>query len=240
MEGFPDAASLELVRPRAGLDDLVLPVEVRRALDGLVAAARAARPVRGLLVGPSGTGKTLAAEALAGALDRPLLRLDLGRVTSRWIGETEKNLATLLGRAERAGAVLLFDEADALFGKRTGVRDAHERYADQEVSFLLQRCERCRAAVLLAGRLRAPLDASCLDAVVVFPAPDAGLRRELWERHLPPHVDRAELDLARLAAAALSGAEIRATIVRALAEAGDEPARVAAILARAVRSGAAG
>ncbi|GAB4372405.1 MAG: hypothetical protein Kow00114_33850 [Kiloniellaceae bacterium] len=119
------------------------PPAAQRQLAALGALARlaAVAPARGLCLfaGPSGTGKTLAAETLARQLHRPLYRIELAAVAGRYIGETEKNLAALLRRAQAAGAILFFDEADALFGKRTGVKDSHDRYANQEVSYLLER-----------------------------------------------------------------------------------------------------
>lgn len=108
--------------------------------------------------GPSGTGKTLAAETLAGELGRPLQRVKLSEVVGKYIGETEKNLQRLLDKAQAAGAILLFDEADALFGKRTAVKDSHDRYANQEVSYLLQTLERHQGIVILTSNSKGNLD----------------------------------------------------------------------------------
>ncbi|GAA3634198.1 hypothetical protein GCM10022200_16760 [Microbacterium awajiense] len=126
------------------------------------------RGFRALFSGPSGTGKTLAAQALATELDQPLYRVDLSRLASRYIGETEKNLDALFDRAEQGGWILFFDEADALFGKRTDVRDAHDRYANLEVSYLRQRLEAHPGAVIIAAE-REP-DGVGIDAVVAIPA----------------------------------------------------------------------
>lgn len=127
-----------------------------------------ARGFRALFAGPSGTGKTLAAQTLATELDRPLYRVDLSRLVSRYIGETEKNLDALFDRAEQGEWILFFDEADALFGKRTDVRDSHDRYANLEVSYLLQRLEAHPGAVIIATE-REPKGIG-IDAVVEIPA----------------------------------------------------------------------
>jgi SpoVK/Ycf46/Vps4 family AAA+-type ATPase len=140
-----------------------------------IARARAARSgVRALFVGPSGTGKTLAAENLARELGLDLHRVDLSGVVSKYIGETEKNLARVLDRAARSGAVLYFDEADALFGKRTGVKDSHDRYANLEVGYLLQRIERHDGVAILSTNSLRNIDAAFVRRVrhvLRFPQP---------------------------------------------------------------------
>src|SRR5262249_53019123 len=143
--------------------------------------------VRALFTGPSGTGKTLAAGWLATRLGLPLYRVDLASVTSKYIGETEKNLARLLARAERTEALLLFDEADSLFGKRTEVREANDRFANAQTNYLLQRMETFDGIALLTSNSRARFDAAFarrLDMVIEFPPPAVSERRALWEAHL--------------------------------------------------------
>ena len=142
----------------ARLEDLALPAD-RVALLRVVAAQRTGAV---LLTGPSGTGKTLAAEVLAATIGRDLMRVDLGRVVSRFVGETEKNLDRLFTTAAASGAVLFFDEADALFGKRSEVKDNHDRYANVEVAYLLQKMESFRGLVILASNQRQNLDPAFL------------------------------------------------------------------------------
>jgi hypothetical protein len=197
-------ASIELVRPRAGWGDLVLSQDkldqlheaVARlrhqaeVLDdwGLLAGRAGARGVRLLFAGPPGTGKTLAAEVLAGALGVDLLAVDSSRVVSKWIGETEKNLAAVFDAAERTQAVLLFDEADALFGRRTEVSDSHDRYANLETAYLLMRLERFEGLAVLSTNLRQNIDPAFtrrLEFVVAFGEPTTPEREAIWRRHLP-------------------------------------------------------
>ena len=223
-------ALAERIEPRATLDDLVLPEPQRKMLD-LLAAAAAARGaqhaagqgrltargagVAALFTGPSGTGKTLAAEAIAGRLGLDLHRVDLAAVVSKWVGETEKHLRALFDAAEQGGSVLLFDEADALFGRRSEVRDSHDRYANLEVSYLLQRIERFRGVALLTTNLRAAMDPAFLRRlrfVIPFPHPDATQREELWRRALP---DAPEADWSRLAGLDLTGGEIASVAAHA-------------------------
>ena len=122
----------------------------------------AASGVRALFVGPSGTGKTMAAEAIAAEAALPLYRIDLSQIVSKYIGETEKNLGRLFDAAGSADVILLFDEADALFGRRTEVKDAHDRYANLEVSYLLQRLEECRGLVILTTNQKNNIDEAFL------------------------------------------------------------------------------
>ena len=188
---------------RVGWDDLVLPPGQLEQLHALVAAARnravldewgfGDRHSRGLgttalFAGPSGTGKTLAAEVIAHELGVDLFHVDLSQVVSKYIGETEKNLRRVFDAAEDGGAVLLFDEADALFGKRTEVTDSHDRYANLEVGYLLQRMEPFRGLAILTTNARTVLDKAFLrriQTVVTFPYPDRDARESLWRRAFP-------------------------------------------------------
>ncbi|MDH3511120.1 MAG: ATP-binding protein [Gammaproteobacteria bacterium] len=141
-----------------------------------------------LFSGPSGTGKTFAAEVLANAFERPLFRVDLGLLVSKYIGETEKNLNALFDAAHGRDIVLLFDEADSLFGKRGEVKEARDRYANMEVSHLLSRIERHQGPCILTSNLREHLDpafARRFQMVIEFPRPDAAARTELWRLHIP-------------------------------------------------------
>jgi SpoVK/Ycf46/Vps4 family AAA+-type ATPase len=141
-----------------------------------------------LFSGPSGTGKTFAAEVLANALGLPLFRVDLGRLVSKYIGETEKNLGALFDAVTKEPMLLLFDEADSLFGKRSEVKDAHDRYANQEISYLLSRLERHKGPCILTSNLRQNIDpafARRFQMVVDFPFPEEAERSELWRLHLP-------------------------------------------------------
>lgn len=143
--------------------------------------------VRALFVGPSGTGKTLAASRLATRLGFPLYRVDLAAVTSKYVGDTEKQLSRLLAAAEQADVILLFDEADSLFGKRTDVKDANDRFANAQTNYLLQRIEDYRGIILLTSNSRTRFDSSFsrrIDVVVDFPAPGPEERRALWKTHL--------------------------------------------------------
>ena len=224
----------ERIDPHFTWHDIVLPEGVR---DGLVAIAgqvrhRAevygrwgfagrlprGRGVSALFSGPSGTGKTMAAEVIAGDLDLDLYRIDLSGVVSKYIGETEKNLKRVFDGAEASGAVLFFDEADALFGKRTEVRDSHDRYANIEVSYLLQRMETYGGLAILATNLKSHLDAAFLRRlryVIDFPLPDAALRRAIWARAFPPQAPTRELDLDALARLEVAGGNITVIAVNA-------------------------
>ncbi|MBP1467363.1 ATP-binding protein [Candidatus Chloroploca sp. M-50] len=154
---------------------------------GVAATARYQPGVRALFVGPSGTGKTLAAGWLATRLGLPLYRVDLASVTSKYIGETEKNLAQLLARAEQSEVVLLFDEADSLFGKRTDVQQANDRFANAQTNYLLQRIESYDGITLLTSNSRTRFDPAFsrrLDMIIDFPMPEPEERRDLWLNHL--------------------------------------------------------
>ena len=153
-----------------------------------------------LFAGPPGTGKTMAAEIVANALALELYKIDLAHVVSKYIGETEKNLDSVFNAAERASAVLFFDEADALFGQRSAVRDAHDRYANIEVAYLLQKIEQYEGVVVLATNLAGNMDEAFLRRLafrVEFPFPDEEQRAAIWRRVFPvatPLADDVDLD----------------------------------------------
>lgn len=215
------------ITPRATWSDLVLPAPQLAILNSTVRQVRhratvyeqwgfAGKSERGLgisalFAGESGTGKTLAAEVLAGELGLDLCRIDLSAVVSKYIGETEKNLEQLFAAAETSGAVLLFDEADALFGKRSEVKDSHDRYANIELAYLLQRMESYRGLSILTTNMKSSLDTAFLRRirfVVQFPFPDVTQRTEIWRRIFPEALPRDELKLDQLARLHVSGGNI--------------------------------
>jgi ATPase family associated with various cellular activities (AAA)/Winged helix domain, variant len=222
-------------------DDLVLPGLQMQILRDVVTHVRqraqvydrwgfAAKSGRGLgisalFAGASGTGKTLAAEVMANELRLDLYRIDLSQVVSKYIGETEKNLRRVFDAAEAAGAVLLFDEADALFGKRSEVKDSHDRYANIEVSYLLQRMEAYRGLAILTTNVKQALDPAFtrrIRFVVQFPFPDAAERAEIWRRVFPASTPTEDLDPARLARLNVAGGNIRNIALGAAFLAADE------------------
>ena len=223
------------VRSQARWEDLVLPPDQGDAVRTIVAHAPHRLAVaeafssssRGhglvaLFAGPSGTGKTLAAEVIANELGLDLFRVDLSSVVSKWIGETEKHLRTILDAADRGSAVLLFDEADALFGKRSEVRDSHDRFANIEVGYLLQRLETYRGIAVLTTNMRSAVDSAFtrrIRYVVQFPHPNAELRERIWQRAFPPGVTCRGLDFARLARLDLAGGSIHNIAVHAALDA---------------------
>ena len=232
-------------------DDLVLPPAQLQTLRDLAGQVRqrtkvyeqwgfAAHSSRGLgisalFAGASGTGKTLAAEVIANELQLDLYRIDLSQVVSKYIGETEKNLRRVFDAAEDGGAVLLFDEADALFGKRSEVKDSHDRYANIEISYLLQRMEAYRGLAILTTNMKDALDTAFLRRirfVVHFPFPDAGQRAEIWRRMFPPATPTEGLDIGRLARLNIAGGNIRNIALNAAFLAADagEPVRMAHLL----------
>lgn len=165
-----------------------------------------------LFAGPSGTGKTLAAEILARSLSLDLYRIDLSAVMSKWVGETEKHLRKLFDAADAGGAILLFDEADALFGKRSEVRDSHDRYANVGVSYLLQRLEAYRGLAVLTTNFKRNIDEAFLRRlrfVVEFPYPEMEERLAIWRRSFPRDCPVDQVDFARLARMNATGGEIR-------------------------------
>ncbi|HTU67550.1 MAG TPA: ATP-binding protein [Steroidobacteraceae bacterium] len=237
-----DIADDALVMPPSLAREIDLLVERCRRreslLDGLGVAVRArAHPgVKALLTGASGTGKTLAVQWLAHRLGKPLLRVDAANVTSKYIGETEKNLAQLLGEAEHLDCILLFDEADAMFGARTDVKQANDRFANQQTNYLLTRLESFDGVAVLTSNSKARFDHAFLrrlDAVLEFPLPAGVERRALWLAHLSPgSLDAVTID--RLAAAVdLPGGNIRNVVIGAALRARDRaltPADVCAAL----------
>lgn len=219
-----DEALILSAQQRAELEALVTRCRNRDALaDGLGPAARARyRPgVRALFVGASGTGKTLACSWLACRLGVPLYRVDMASVNSKYIGETEKNLGELFARAENSDVILLFDEADALFGKRTDVKDSNDRFANQQTNYLLQRIEAFDGIVLLTSNSRTRFDSAFtrrLDAILEFPAPAADERRALWQAHLGENHTLDVTALNRLAGnCELTGGHIRNVVLTARA-----------------------
>jgi hypothetical protein len=241
---------------RAGWPDLVLPETQMRLLRQVAVHVRHRitvfedwrfgwRTSRGsgvavLFAGPSGTGKTFAAEVLASELSLDLYRVDLSQVVSKYIGETEKNLRRIFDAAEAGGVVLLFDEADALFGKRSEVRDSHDRYANIEVSYLLQRMETFSGLAILTTNLKSALDTAFLRRlrfVVPFPFPDAAARATIWRQMFPPDVPTEDLDPDKLARLGVAGGTIRNIALSAafLAVDAGEPVQMSH-LARAART----
>lgn len=242
----------ERVEPSSRLEDVVLPPDRTQQLGEIVDNVRLAtrvldgwnlgdrlthgRGVTALFHGPSGTGKTTAALAVANKLDIPLLRIDLSRVVSKFIGETEKNLARVFDDAQSSGAAILVDEAEALFGKRSEVKDAHDRYANIEVAYLLQRIEAFEGLAMLTTNMRQSLDPAFLRRlrfIIDFPRPDAEAREKIWRLCLPAgsHAldDSALCMLARKLE--LTGGHIRQIALRAafLAAAADAPIGLAQI-----------
>jgi hypothetical protein len=182
-----------------------------------------------LFAGESGTGKTLAAEAIANEVGLDLYRVDLATLVSKYIGETEKNLKRLFDAAESSGAVLLFDEADALFGKRSEVKDSHDRYANIEVAYLLQRVEAYRGLAVLTTNMKSALDRAFLRRirfVVTFPFPDAAAREQIWRRQFPPRAPLGALDYAALARLHVAGGHIRSIALNAAFKAADGSGRI--------------
>src|SRR5262249_48358482 len=219
---IPDEAFVTTRALREEMEHLLLRCRVRDGLAtglGASAVARYRPGVRALFIGPSGTGKTLAAGWLATRLGVPLYRVDLAAVTSKYIGETEKNLAQLLARAERAEVVLLFDEADSLFGKRTDVRDANDRFANTQTNYLLQRIESFDGIAILTSNSRSRFDEAFtrrLDMIVDFPFPSPEERRSLWQSHLGTNHLLDQKSLNQLAVVAdLSGGHIRNVVLTA-------------------------
>src|SRR6201988_292622 len=158
--------------------------------------------ISALFAGDSGTGKTMAAEVIANDLRLNLYRIDLSAVVSKYIGETEKNLRRLFDAAEDGGAILFFDEADALFGKRSEVKDSHDRYANIEINYLLQRMEAYQGLAILATNMKSALDEAFmrrLRFVVNFPFPGIKERKLIWQKALPPQTPRKDIDYDRLA-----------------------------------------
>jgi len=241
----------ERIAPAAGWDDLVLPPLQMEMLRQLAAQSRnrmtvyerwgfAARGRRGLgisalFAGPSGTGKTLAAEVLAKALSLDLYRIDLSSVVSKYIGETEKNLGLVFDAAESGGCLLLFDEADAIFGRRAEVKDSHDRYANIEVGYLLQRMESFQGLAILTTNVKSALDRAFqrrLRFTIDFPFPGAAERQAIWLRAFPEETPTEGLEPALLASLNMAGGSIRNIALNAAFLAAEEtgPVRMTHVL----------
>jgi len=239
-------------------DDLILPESQLKTLKEIVAHTRQRAKVyqdwgmggkqsRGLgltalFYGQSGTGKTTAAEIIAKELHLDLYRIDLSAVVSKYIGETEKNLAQIFDAAEVGGVVLLFDEADSLFAKRGQVKDARDRYANQEVSYLLQRLESYQGLAILTTNLRDSIDSAFerrLRFVLEFPFPDAMQREQIWRRVFPKSTPTRRLNFEKLARLAVSGGSIHNIALAAafLAAEASEPVGMKHLLAAAQTEG---
>jgi hypothetical protein len=221
--------------------DIVLPDDAYRQLEeiavqvaqrahvyetwGFGAKLNRGRGVAALFSGPSGTGKTMAAEILANHLRLDLFRVDLAAVVSKYIGETEKNLQRVFDAAERSGAVLFFDEADALFARRSEVKDSHDRYANMEVNYLLQRMEDYRGLAILATNMKSLIDEAFLRRlrfIVDFPFPDAHQRYRIWQTVFPLQAPVDALDFAALARLEIPGGNIRNIVLNAAFQAAGE------------------
>lgn len=216
------------VDARSKLEQLVLPEEQVRSLRAIIGQVQhkaqvqhrwgfADSSARGagttaVFAGPSGTGKTMAAEVLATALELDLFRVDLSAVISKYIGETEENLRRVFDAAEAGGAILLFDEADALFGKRMEVKDSHDRHANVEVSYLLQRMEAYTGLAILTTNMKKSIDEAFfrrIQFVIDFPFPDSDLRERIWRGIFPQRLPTKGLDEKRLAQLSVAGGNIR-------------------------------
>jgi ATP-dependent 26S proteasome regulatory subunit len=226
--------STEIV-PKASWERLILPQDSVDQLQELCSAVRhhgivleqagfsqrlsGGTGITALFAGVSGTGKTMAAEVVAGELGLPLFRVDLAAVVSKWIGETEKNLDRVFAAAADSNAILFFDEADALFGKRSEVKDAHDRYANLEISYLLQKMEHYPGTAILATNMRHQLDDAFLRRIsfmIVFPLPEPPERARIWQAVWPPELPRAaDVDFAALARVKLAGGNIKNVVLAA-------------------------
>ncbi|GJD23622.1 ATPase central domain-containing protein [Rivularia sp. IAM M-261] len=239
------------ITPTVNWQDLVLPTAQQQMLHEIAAHVRqraivyqswgfAAKNARGLgisalFAGTSGTGKTLAAEVLASELRLDVYRIDLSSVVSKYIGETEKNLRQVFDAAEEGGVILLFDEADALFGKRSDVKDSHDRHANIEVSYLLQRMECYPGLAILTTNLKSSLDTAFMRRirfVVQFPFPDTAQRAEIWRRIFPKNTPTEGLNATKLAQLSVSGGNIRNIALNAafLAADAEEPVQMKHVL----------
>lgn len=224
----------QAVIPRFCLNELMLPAKQAREIREIITAMEALGCVHyewgtarawnesglcALFAGPPGTGKTMAAEVIAAELDLPLYRIDLSQVVNKYIGETEKNLRRLFDAADASDVILFFDEADALFGKRTEVKDSHDRYANLEISYLLERMERFKGLAVLATNRKQDLDEAFLRRlrfVIDFPLPGEEERRRIWLQMIPPHAEAKEIDFDFLARQfPLAGGHIRSIVFNA-------------------------
>ncbi len=191
--------------------------------------------ISSLFAGPSGTGKTMAAEVLANELGLDLFRIDLSQVVNKYIGETEKNLRRVFDAAEESGAILLFDEADALFGKRSEVKDSHDRYANIEISYLLQRMEAYHGLAVLTTNMKSAVDDAFrrrIRFIVDFPFPDIAQRAEIWQRIFPDDTPTDGLNIDKLASLSIAGGNINNMAMNAafLAAEENQPVRMSHLL----------
>lgn len=222
------------VKPRFTANSLVLPPKQQTLFQEIYQAMQALTEVHYgwgtarvwnesgisvLFAGPPGTGKTMAAEVLASLLDLPMYRIDLSQVVNKYIGETEKNLKRLFDLADVSDTILFFDEADALFGKRTEVKDAHDRYANLEISYLLERMERFKGLAILATNRKKDLDEAFLRRlryILDFSMPDMPERKRIWQQVMPEKVDTSQIDFDFLARQfPLAGGHIRSIVFNA-------------------------
>ncbi|TVQ64733.1 MAG: ATP-binding protein, partial [Spirulina sp. DLM2.Bin59] len=239
------------IEAKAAWDNLVLPEREYQALQMITAQVRQRMRVyqdwgfsgsqqRGLGItalfsGASGTGKTMAAEAIAATLHLDLYRIDLSAIVSKYIGETEKNLRKLFDAAEGGGVILLFDEADALFGKRSEVKDSHDRHANVEVAYLLQRIESFQGLAILTTNLKASLDQAFLRRIrfmINFPFPKAPQRAEIWRKVFPPQTPTHQLNYKQLGKLEIAGGNIKSIAMNAafLAAEEDQPIQMKHLL----------
>ncbi len=228
------------VAPRFNNEELILPhkqhvlfAEILKAMQSLTEVHYAwgtgkawnESGISVLFAGPPGTGKTMAAEILSIKLDLPMYRIDLSQVVNKYIGETEKNLKRVFDAADVSDMILFFDEADALFGRRTEVSDAHDRYAKLEISYLLERMERFKGLAILATNRKKDLDEAFLRRlryIVDFPLPDAAERKKIWRQVIPQHADSSEVEMDFLAEQfSLAGGNIRSIVFNACLQCAD-------------------
>jgi hypothetical protein len=250
-----DALALR-IDPKATWEDIVLPpaeIELLHEISDQVGQRNTVYETWGfhkkmnrglgisaLFAGESGTGKTMAAEVIANELRLNLYRIDLSAVVSKYIGETEKNLRRLFDAAESGGTILFFDEADSLFGKRSEVKDSHDRYANIEINYLLQRMESYRGLAILATNMKSALDTAFirrLRFIVTFQAPTVAERRAIWEKVFPRDVPTKDLNFERLARFNLTGGNIHSIALNAaFLAARDECAVTMPLVLRAARA----
>jgi SpoVK/Ycf46/Vps4 family AAA+-type ATPase len=229
-----DMDFVKKVIPRFRFDELILPPKQQRQFEEIIETMKMRTKVYDdwklsevwnesgitcLFAGPSGTGKTMAAEIIARELKLPMYRIELSQVVSKYIGETEKNLKQLFEKAEISDTILFFDEADALFGRRTEIRDAHDRYANITVSYLLERMERFKGLVILAANKKENLDDAFIRRIrflIDFPMPSFNERKKIWKKAMPKGVDHSEVDITFLAKQfPISGGNIRSIVFNA-------------------------
>lgn len=223
------------IKPIYSWDDIVISQDVKQNLKAIIKHVSYKRKIykdwrldiklsrsTGILVlfsGPPGTGKTMAAEIIANELKLDLYRIDLSSVVNKYIGETEKNLKKVFDEAEKSNAILFFDEADALFGKRSEIKDSHERYSNIKINYLLQKMEEYKGLCILATNLRNALDRAflrCIRFVIDFPIPDADQRKAIWKKCFEPKIPNINVDFKFLAKQfKISGGDIRNITVNA-------------------------